>query len=58
MIGTPPQGAITQRVRRGLRALPLQFWLLAAGSFVFLAAMGLAFLYTGMYIGLAFAPHL
>lgn len=50
MIGTPPQGAITQRVRRGVRALPLQFWLLAAGSFVFLAAMGLAFPYTSMFI--------
>jgi MFS family permease len=37
-------------VRRGARALPLQFWLLAAGSFVFLAAMGLAFPYTSMYI--------
>ena len=50
MIGTPPQGAITQRVRRGVRALPPQFWLLAAGSFVFLAAMGLAFPYTSMFI--------
>ncbi|HEY5387232.1 MAG TPA: MFS transporter, partial [Thermoleophilia bacterium] len=50
MIGTPPKGAILQRVRRGSRVLPLQFWLLAVGSFVFLAAMGLAFPYTSMFI--------
>jgi MFS family permease len=50
VIGTPPQGAITQRVQRGVRGLPLQFWLLAAGSFVFLAAMGLAFPYTSLFI--------